>query len=130
MAPQRRKKSIRRQRCLRSPQERKNLLESYQTSNLSRRAFCKKYEIAYPTLCLWIRSSLGDEKERGSFPRAQEKGAEFVEVQVDRKPGCACRDKRGAIEVRLPTSIEIRLSKDYTLKEVAELIYQLGVKPC
>ena len=105
-------------------------MKSYENSNLNRRAFAKKHGVAYTTFCLWVRSSLGDEKEMGRSQRHRAKGNEFVEVQVDRKLGSTYSDKRGLIEVRLPTAIAITLSKDYSIKEVAELIQQLGSKPC
>ena len=106
------------------PDEWLKLIEQYETSGESQKEFCADRELSFSTFQYWLyRRSKKVRAVSGSAP-------EFLPVEVVRSPapeGAAMKARPGdaAIEIALPSGVQVRLSSGVSASFVGELIAAL-----
>jgi transposase-like protein len=97
-------------------EERKRLLKLFEHSGLSAKRFCRDWGIPVSTLSYWVRKS----RHKGS-------DGTMVEIPADAMHGATLDERAGepgpgAVEIRLPNQMELRISAGADTRWVTELL--------
>lgn len=102
----------------RSAQERRELIQAYERSGLSKAAFCRERGILPATFYLWFK------KQALPAPR-------WAEVQVDRPEAIQTPPHHGPpLELALPCGVRMGVRDARWLPDVARLVRALESRPC
>jgi transposase-like protein len=107
----------RRGRILRSAEDRRELIERYKASGLSKAEFCGRHGLKLTTLYGWMNSGGGKVRRRTRSPRRRVK---FAQMEV-------ALGKAAPIEIELPSRVCIRLREASSVGDLVKFVREVGV---
>lgn len=94
----------------RSAQERRELIEAYRTSGLSRSAFCLRQDLPLPTFCGWL-------KKRPAFTE--------VSLPADKPAFGTVPPPTARLQIELPRGLCVQVYDVNTLEKLAPFIREV-----
>jgi transposase-like protein len=101
-------------RILRSAEDRRELIERYKASGLSKEAFCRQHGLKLTTLYGWLKAGQSQRRGRQKVRRVRFAG---VEVAVGRT---------APIEIELPSHVCIRMREAGVVGDLVKFIREVG----
>jgi transposase-like protein len=106
----------RRGRVLRTAEDRRELIERYKASGLSKAAFCRQHGLKLMTLYHWMNSGPRRARQRRS---ARSRRVEFAQVEMP-------VSRPAPIEIELPSRVCIRLRDASAVSDLVKFVREVG----